>query len=351
MKKLLNIILILNTLYSINCQFIAETRNVNLDLPPNERWSEIVTEFKEPLQHTLYWIKKESWIFKPIINELKSALKKNNGWTRENIKEMEGIALTSNISYDIIETANLFFEWDPGCTSIIGQKLNNEIIHGRNFDMAVSGLSNITLQYNFIKNGKTIYIGTGFVGYIGLINAMKPYQYSISVNSRVFQGDHYGKLNLLENIHSANRGGKPIGTFVRDMIVISDNYNQVIEKINNTVLIDVAYYIIAGVDNNQASVITRNRYNIDSSKGIDNGIWTLDTPNYWWRVETNFDHWWWAFDHRRETANEMLENIGQHNFSINTLLEVLSTPPVLAKTSVFTALMSPVKNMYLTIIR
>ena len=109
--------------------------------------------------------------------------------------------------------------------------------------------------------------------------------------------------------------------------------------------------IIAGIDNNQASVITRNRYDTDSSKGMENRIWTLDVPKYWWRVETNFDHWWWAFDHRRETANEMLENIGQYNFSINTLLEVLSTPPVLAKTTVFTALMSPIKNIYFTIIR
>lgn len=344
--------ILLYTIFSLsNSQYIAETRSINLDLPPQERWINVATEFQKPLQYTLIWIEKESRFFEPVIKRLKSALKKNDGWTDENIKEMQGISEASNISYDVIETANLFFEWDPGCTSIIGQKFNNEIIHGRNFDMAVPGLSNITLQYNFIKNGKTIYIGTGFVGYIGLINAMKPYRYSISVNSRVFQGDHFGRLNLLENINSANRGGKPIGTFVRDIIVVSDNYNQIIKKLNNTILIDVAYYIIAGIGNNQASVITRNRYNIDSSKGINNGIWRLDTPSYWWRVETNFDHWWWAFDHRRETANEMLENIGQYNFSINTLLEVLSTPPILAKTSVFTTLMSPIKNMYLTIIR
>ena len=342
-------IIFLQLLTFVNSDHIALKREVNLDLPPEERWTDIVTEFKEPLKETLNWINNKSWLFTPIIKRLKQNLKEKGGWSDENIKEMKGISKISDIDYSIIETANLFFEWNPGCTSIVSNTISDGVIHGRNFDMNVKGLSNITLQLNFVKQGKVVYTGTGFVGYVGLINAMKPYKFSITANSR-FQGDHFGKLNLFENINAAKKGGKPIGTFIRDIVEESNSYKQIINKLNSSILIDVAYYIIAGVNKDEGCVITRNRYNIDSSKGFDNGIWNIGKLN-WWRLQTNFDHWWWSFDKRRDIGNNIMRGIGIQDISINNIKHLLNTEPILAKTTVFTSLMNPNKNYYYTLIR
>jgi hypothetical protein len=38
-------------------------------------------------------------------------------------------------------------------------------------------------------------------------------------------------------------------------------------------------------------VITRDRNHADDSDGVDNGVWDIDPPSAWWRLETNYDHW------------------------------------------------------------
>ena len=158
-------------------------RNVNLDLPANERWNDIVEEFAEPLKYTLNWVNDKSKLFEPIIYELKQELKNGGGWDSEYINEMKGISNYLNISYDIIETANLFFEWDPGCTSIVAQMNNGNIIHGRNFDLGVGHTTiapisdslisfvNLNLSTTFRKSG-SLETDT-FLVYIALPLAIK----------------------------------------------------------------------------------------------------------------------------------------------------------------------------------
>ena len=66
------------------------------------------------LRAQLNYVANKSKIFGPIIDELKLSLKTGGGWSKDWVAEMHGLAKAVDISYDIVETANLFFEWDPG---------------------------------------------------------------------------------------------------------------------------------------------------------------------------------------------------------------------------------------------
>merc|ERR1719453_1187775 len=132
------------------------------------------------------------------------------GWSQEHQDEMKAIAEIGGWSVEAIQFVNLFYEYgtlgahSPGtssiaCTSIVAQTLQNEILHSRNQDYSLPGLPNITIQVDFQRNGKTIYKGNTFVGYIGLPTAMRVGAWSISANSR-FNG---GGANLVESIRVA----------------------------------------------------------------------------------------------------------------------------------------------------
>ena len=59
-------------------------------------------------------------------------------------------------------------------------------------------------------------------------------------------------------------------------------------------------------------------------------------------VQTNYDHWLNppSWDDRRHPAIKHMLKIGLQQFSLEGMNEVLSTPPVLAKDTIYTALMS-----------
>ena len=341
-----------------NSNTILHSHIINLDLPPFERWKNIMNLYETPVKKALNTIKKKSFIFTPFINRLKQNIKEGGGWSEENIEEMQGIANYTNTDYGLIETVNLFYEWSPGCTSIIAQKYDNStIIHARNYDMSLSILSEILLNLVFIKNGRILYKGNGFAGYIGLTTAMRPGRFSISSNSR-FQGSGYfgkynffEKFNYFESIKAAKAGGKPIGVFVRDLVENNNTFTDVINILKKQILINVAYYTIAGVNYNEGAIVTRNRFGVDNSYGENNGIWKLNASTNWWRLITNFDHWWIAFDRRRSVANKQMEKIGFKNITLNNMDLVLTKKPVLASDTIFTTFMNPKTGEYTIILR
>jgi hypothetical protein len=226
-------------------------------------------------------------IIAPIIKQLKEGLRTGGGWSDDWVAEMHGLADAGGVTYDLVETANLFFEWDPGCTAIVTQLKNGTVLHARNFDFSVLGLPQITVQLSFTKGGEVVYTGNSFIGYIGLITAMRPGAFTISANTR-FQGDHGGKVNLIENVRVAKLGGQPIGSFIRGLVDRPGaKYADAINLLNSTLLIDDAYYAVAGVHPGEGAIVTRGRFGPDNSRGVGNGTWTLSPPKSWYRLEVD----------------------------------------------------------------
>lgn len=65
----------------------------------------------------------------------------------------------------------------------------------------------------------------------------------------------------------------------------------------------------------------------------------------WFEVETNYDHWVPppASDNRRDPAVKKMNEIGPKNITVDSLLSVMSLPPVLNHKTTYTIVMSAAK--------
>lgn len=117
-----------------------------------------------------------------------------------NLSELEGIASHFkkggyNITLGDVVLVNLIYEITAGCTSIVADNGTN-ILHGRNLDYSLAGLSichshtlfvsfkdaffllqglqNLTVNARYVRGGSEVYRGTTYVGYIGLLTGMRP---------------------------------------------------------------------------------------------------------------------------------------------------------------------------------
>ena len=330
---------------------------INLDKPAAERWNHVVSDLKPKIIVVMDWLLGIVGEGKPmhhIAEPLRQAVLLAKTWDADFLSEMNGVAKSLNISVESVQYANLFYEFGPlACTGIVTSLPNNgTIIHSRNQDFSIPGLPEITIWVKFIKNNKLQYQGTTFASYIGLPTAMRTGAFSVEANTR-FTG---GAIDFESNIKSAREGGFTVGYFIRNAISNVGSYSEAVSVWSKQLLIAPAYYTMAGINNWQGAVITRDRDGLADNSTTGRGLWTISPPtsidpNSWFRVETNFDHWTPVQDGRRLKANELMKGITQHNVNLSGLYSVLSTPPVLAKDTIYTAQMVPATGYYTAYLR
>jgi len=343
--------------------FTAPTYTVDLDLPPRQRWQAAVQEvltvhgFENsygPLlgSITSFLPAPVLKIMEPILDVLDSAM---GDFGQEilgifEVFQQQGLDKSANVTLGDLVAMNIVYELTAFCTSVTAQNTNGTIFHGRNLDYNFPGLPNVTYTTTFISNGTVQYMGTAFIGYVGLLTGMRPHAWSVSVDERDQTGNATG---LIENVVSFVEGGKSIGMFLRETLATHSQFADVINVLNTTRLVAPVYLIVSGVNPGEGAVITRDRNHADDSQGVQNGVWTLAPPSAWWRLETNYDHWMAppSNDDRRDPGNKMMAAIGPDAVSTDTLFAMLSTAPVLNSNTIYTATMCPATGFYATTVR
>ncbi|XP_008277445.1 N-acylethanolamine-hydrolyzing acid amidase [Stegastes partitus] len=322
------------------------TININLDEDAEVRWKPLLDVFD------LDYLRKAAaevidttvpkWVHHavtPIVESLEKYI------PQPYAGEIRGLAkhMGGNLADTVI--LNFAYEITAFCTSIIAQDKNGLLYHGRNLDYPHSVLTNLTVNVVFLKNGKVAYTGTTFAGYVGLWTGQSPYKFTISGDQR--DSEHW--WNWWKNFVSAFMFHRsPVSWLFRETLADAEDFQDAVMRLSKTPLIAGVYYIVGGVRAGEGVVITRDR-------GGAADIWPLDPVNgYWYRVETNFDHWLPtpAWDHRREAANKALNATGQDHINMETLYQVLSLPPVCNSITVYTTVMSAAApEKYNTLVR
>lgn len=311
---------------------------INLDLAPEKRWAHIAPDFKTPLEKILVWVEKELAPLKKFSERLQNATK----MPQEYVDEIRGLAESANLKFEDVYQANFLYELTHGvdsnmCTSIVAEKSNGTIMHVRNMDLSYPGLDNITIDIEFQRNGKTVYYGTTFVGYVGLPTGMHANGYSVVAHTR-FQ------LHSEDDcIAAAEKGGQVIGQNIRSVLNTYSDWSAATKKLETEEFIINCYLISAGLKHNEGKVITRN---MDDSQDI----WQL-TDERWFEVETNFDHWKIPLDGRRHFAYKEMNKTTAEKVDMDYLYKIVSTPPDYAGDTVYTTKMVPSLNMYQSTIR
>jgi len=304
---------------------------INLDLEPEDRWTEIATDHLSEIKSILT-------ILRPLFSgdaqkQLLNAVIVPDEFKRE----LEGLAKVVNATYMDALMATMFYEvsavsedlpeeWKfvgtKACTGIVAQNSNGTVFHARNQDYPPPFAP---LQYDgiFMKNGEVLFEATSFAGIIGVGGTcMSPGGFSVSIDAR---GTNTPKLaEALELAKSGAHFSAP--TITREVCARGGGFESAIEYLSSEKMIDPLYFIVAGSEPGQGAVVTRNASAADG----DADVWRLkdgypkESPFY--LVETNYDHWGDvpSSDDRRNDAICIMEEIGADNVNMDTLKQVIS---------------------------
>ena len=312
---------------------------VNLDSPPEERWSKVASDYREELFALIKYFKSLSPSSFEMLSIMGAAL--DQYFPEPYASEMKSFVKYTNLTVGEIVFWNMLYEVSAfshgsmhhrACTGIIVRMASGQIIHGRNLDYGIGPLRNIAIIVDFQHSGKTVYTGTTFAGYIGFTTGQKPNGFTISLNERD-SGDW--SLNAIQAEKIGTRG--MIALMIRDVVANPDlDFEKAVQTLSSAQIIAPCYLIIGGLSGDEGAVITQNR-----TMGID--VWRLNAEQgRWFLVETNYDHWKPApsRDDRRDAAINALKTTGQASLNNETMFEILSTPPVLNDATIFTTVMS-----------
>jgi len=324
---------------------------IDLDLPPSQRWKEIcsVPDFQENAKF-LYQV------ISTILSTAGSAIEllgeelNDNYFPSEYGEEIKGCATQLGVPYGWVALFNLGYEVSDACTSIVAETTDGKILHARNMDFwegmgFTATLKNMTIQVDYKKSGKTIFTATTFAGMVGVLSGIKPGFFSTTVDTRFYPG---GIGELFYEIIAAikEKDAHLVSFLLRDVLENVNDFTSALNKLSNNELISDVYYILAGTSSGQGAVITRNRTGADD-------VWLLDAPSRWFEIETNYDHWkkppW--FDNRIDPANSAMNETGRDGITLDKILKVLTTKPVLNLQTTYTILSCPATGEYESFIR
>lgn len=326
-----------------NAARIAPRFSIDLDLPPKERWNEVVTRYEEDFMNLLALAKKIVPVelldvLAAVGLKVETAIPYPYNYEIMGIAErLKGVSIgdviLGNTLYEVTAFEHGHKKDSKACTSIVAKASNGTLFHGRNLDYSLVGLlRNMTITVDFQKGGKVVYTGTTFAGYIGLLTGQKPHGYTISLDER----DRGGAwMNVLEAL--TNGLGAVTSFHIRDVLGNEDfDYEDALVFLADKPLIAPCYLIIAGTEPWQGAVITRDRIAV-----LD--MWKIGAnDSRWYLVETNYDHWEAPpkSDNRRDPAIGAMNEMTQAGVGMPGLFQVFSTPPVLNDDTTYTVVMS-----------
>eukprot|EP01083_Nonionella_stella_P295191 1003258_1 len=344
--------MLLSLLYSVACVLSAGPVAINVSavtyvldasLPAHEYLKIPCQEMKEAavnaFQIMLDMIPKA---MQPAAYKLAYEFWESGGVTEPYHSEIEYLSNCSGLTIDQLITVNIVYDLSAFCTSIVARTKDGKILHARNQDFPTV-LRNDTVNLLYVDaNNNTLYEATTFFGYVGVPTGIKFDAFSITDDARE---DKYGLQNWID----IGKTYFPSGWLIRECLLYDKTFDECVHRLSSVEIQAPIYYIIAGIDgSNQGAVITRNQTQVNGPNNSKQ-VWFLnDTKLYenWYIVETNYDWWKPADDSRRENAVKMLDSVGQDNISFETLYNILSTPPVLAKDTVYTIQMAPSNKTY-----
>lgn len=190
--------------------------------------------------------------------------------------ELKAIAARSGLKLGRLVILQLVYEASSCCTSIVVPGPDGIPRHIRTMDWGMDLLADLTIEIEFIKGGRTLFITTTWAGYVGVLTGIKPSSFSVSVNFRII-GD-----SMWTNIKKAATSCWPIGFLLREVFETAPDFDTAVKWLSNSKLIAPCYFTVCGTQVGEGCLLTRNRDDVEQK-------WELASKGP--IVQTNIDHW------------------------------------------------------------
>merc|ERR1711916_104915 len=291
-----------------------QTYVINLDLAPEERWTEICSNET----YIAHW--------KDMVNWITGGLADGGKYVEELGEAIHSLMPEEYAAGNILHTRNLDFWAGMGFTDT---------------------LKSLALIADFQSGGVTKFKTTTFAGYSGALSGQVPGEFAVTIDTRFYPG---GVMELLDEIVVAftEKNATLVAFLSRDTLAQATSFEEAAPMLENGKLIADVYYIVSGNSAGEGLIISRNR--TDSANN-----WQLDAASgRWYEVETNYDHWKPApwFDNRRYWANLRMNDIGASRITLDAMFEgVMSQKPTLNLETTYTFLSVAANSTYKSYVR
>eukprot|EP01065_Artemidia_motanka_P026095 TRINITY_DN30_c0_g2_i1.p1 TRINITY_DN30_c0_g2~~TRINITY_DN30_c0_g2_i1.p1 ORF type:complete len:578 (+),score=220.66 TRINITY_DN30_c0_g2_i1:74-1735(+) len=338
--------------------FDIPTVTVNLDDPPEKRWKAIVEPRKEAvkvlIEHVLDAFGGAGLENSTVLKLLIAAAADRNlkRMPADFAGEIHGIARATGINVGLIWVMNMMYEVIGLCTSIVAQKEDGTIYHGRNLDfgifMGTNGtthnwemterLRDILINVQVMKGGKILYNSTTYAGFVGLLSANKGGAFSITVNTRFDSAFDKGLIGWLLG---KNNDCQFLTFETRLAMEGKATYTDALAALTSYKPMGPGYIIIGGAAPGEGAVVT---VGFGQSKPVD--VWKLSDEmknGSYYILQTNYDRTGPppGFDDRRYPGENCMDQVTQKGLTYKSLWAVLSSNPTKNALTTFTTLMSP----------
>jgi len=366
----------------------VNTHEINLDLPPQERYNKLVPEYNE----TVWFFWNKFFSKDKILTDILYGLVDKRGLENsEQQGEIEGLAAQSGLPLKFVRGVQYLYElstlmvpitnltihddardseydlsaqaygedyipkeyaplkkilpWRAGCTGIIAMCEDGMVYHARNLDFQpYEVMNNLVFNAIFTKGGKEVFRTQMVAGYTMPLTGMKRGKngYALEVNTRFT--DHWGgNKEMLENLKS---GRTLSGWTLRKILESKPDYESAVSAMSTIPFVAQEYLIVSGVK--KGVILARNPDSVAHTQ-------VLGKPNFDERndyiIMTNFDFYFhdireW-FDptagggfgkpSRRKAAQKVLN--ASSVLTPQILFEAINTKYVIADT-IFQAIMN-----------
>ncbi|CAF0921124.1 unnamed protein product [Rotaria sordida] len=322
---------------------------VNLDSPPMLRWQHILRLYRDQLREVE---KKIDSMVSEIVGQWMGPMFENvlstimAGITQLGLvyygQELKGFSRDTGMPLGKLVMIQFVYECFACCTSIVCQdEQTNTPMHIRTMDWGLDFLKQLTIDVDFQRNGQTVFKGTTWIGYVGILTGMRVQNgYSVSVNFRHTGGQ------LTTNLKTALASGWPIGFLVREILESTHNYELAVEQLAQSSIIAPCYFTICGTSQSKTlgTLLTR-------KQTLEENRWTVSEHGS--IIQTNIDHW------SSEKHEDILFSIKRRDLSkrflsqmkgVNEyeLWKLLSEYPICNNITIYGTFMCPEYGIYHT---
>ena len=319
---------------------------INLNLPPEERWVNLVTEYKDECINAFREMEKMIPLPQAYESMLENMIKQNMNI----IMYKEELISISNILdmplYKVI-MAQLCYEMFSACTSVIvnnvdidnprGINVISSNVHYRTMDWDMPYLKKLTVELDFRYDDQTKFIATSWVGYIGIMTGMIPRQYSIALNYRRSDG------TILGNVKRALDKYWPVGYLIRDIMEKNtincdseDTFDETMRRFEDSLLISPCYISICS-SSGRNYIIVRDYNKVAQIKGSADFL-----------VQTNIDpddtnpnaNILWSKE-RKALATKIIERERSSWENNEDVYSSFNKSPIINSQTIYTSIMIP----------
>lgn len=246
--------------------FILQNNNImsikryvfDLDKMPSKRWEHIINENKHlavELRDFINNMIKKLGITGHIYAIVKFIINMNRTKILH-AEEIQNISEMLDVDFEKILLLQLMYEMCSACTTIITY-LQGERIFFRTMDWDMEILKKITIELEFIKNKKTIFIAPTWIGCVGVFTAHNVNDnYSLAVNYRNTKS--ISITSVMNNLWKIISMRWPISYLIRHICENDNTHKNVIGILSDQQLVSPCYITFYAHDEkDKCYVITR----------------------------------------------------------------------------------------------